>query len=164
MIYGPLPTFRLTLPGAICLDPDTLQEAFEGIDIVYHVAGQVSIASAQEQLVWSVNVDGTRNVIAACIKTGVRRLVYCSSIHALVEPPAGTTVDESCGFDPGKSRGGYDRSKAQASLDVLKAVKQGLNAVIACPTGVIGPLRLPWFDHGQSHPGPGPQLHKSDAC
>jgi dihydroflavonol-4-reductase len=121
------------------LDPDTLQEAFEGIDVVYHVAGQVSIASAQEQLVWSVNVDGTRNVIAACIKTGVRRLVYCSSIHALVEPPAGTTVDESCGFDPGKSRGGYDRSKAQASLDVLKAVQQGLNAVIACPTGVIGP-------------------------
>ena len=56
-----------------------------------------------------------------------------------MEPPAGTTVDESCGFDPGKSRGGYDRSKAQASLDVLKAVKQGLNAVIACPTGVIGP-------------------------
>lgn len=135
----PLAGLPIEIAWGNLLNPDTLQEAFEGIDVVYHVAGQVSIASTQSQLVESVNVEGTRNVIAACIKNGVRRLVYCSSIHALVEPPAGATVDESCGFDPSKSRGGYDKSKAKASLYVLKAVQQGLDAVIACPTGVIGP-------------------------
>jgi len=112
----PLAGLPVEIAWGNLLNPATLIEAFEGIDVVYHVAGQVSIASTHEQLVENVNVGGTRNAIAACIKTGVRRLVYCSSIHALVEPPAGTIVDESCGFDPSKSRGGYDRSKAQASL------------------------------------------------
>jgi dihydroflavonol-4-reductase len=135
----PLAGLPVEIAWGNLLNPATLIEAFEGIDVVYHVAGQVSIASTHEQLVENVNVGGTRNAIAACIKTGVRRLVYCSSIHALVEPPAGTIVDESCGFDPSKSRGGYDRSKAQASLAVLEAVQEGLDAVIACPTGVIGP-------------------------
>ncbi|HHY62964.1 MAG TPA: SDR family oxidoreductase [Firmicutes bacterium] len=121
------------------LVPITLERALEGIDTVYHLAGLVSIAPGQEELLESVNVGGTRNVIEACMKMGVRRLVYCSSIHAIVEPPPGIPIDESCGFDPSKSRGDYDRSKARASLEVLNAVEQGLDAVIVCPTGVIGP-------------------------
>lgn len=48
-------------------------------------------------------------------------------------------MDESLPFDPDNPVGVYDRTKAEASLAVLEAVEQGLDAVIVCPTGVVGP-------------------------
>ena len=54
-------------------------------------------------------------------------------------PRMGVTMDESLGFDQNNPYGEYDRSKAAASLEVQKAAAEGLDAVIVCPTGVIGP-------------------------
>lgn len=122
------------------LNLESLAEAFEGAETVYHLAAIISIESGKEDLLRRINVDGTKNVIRACIKCGVKRLVYTSSIHAIKEPPAGTTIDESCPFEQGESIGAYDKTKAEATLEVLKAVKEkGLDAVVVCPTGVIGP-------------------------
>jgi len=90
-------------------------------------------------LMYKVNVEGTRNVIAACHEMGVRRLVYTSSIHALGRPEEGTTVDETVEFDQTNPSGAYDRTKAIASTLVQEAAKNGLDAVIVLPTGVIGP-------------------------
>lgn len=120
-------------------NPDSLLQAFEGADVVYHVAGIVSIVPGREELLRRVNVRGTRNVVEACIKQRVRRLVYIASIHALVEPAHGTTIDERMAFDPERIATEYGRSKAQAAREVLKGVDRGLDAVIACPTGIIGP-------------------------
>jgi dihydroflavonol-4-reductase len=86
-----------------------------------------------------VNVEGTRNVLEAVRRTGVRRLVYTSSIHALQRPPEGVMIDECLAFDPENPAGPYDQTKAEASLLVLDAVQKGLDAVIVCTTGVIGP-------------------------
>ncbi|MCR4426383.1 MAG: SDR family oxidoreductase [Firmicutes bacterium] len=126
------------VPGNL-LDPASLAQAFRGAEVVYHLAGIVSILPGKRDPVRRVNVEGTYNVIEACLRAGVRRLVYTSSIHALVEPPHGTVIDETCGFDPQRARGHYDRSKAEASLAVLRAAEEGLDSVIICPTGVIGP-------------------------
>jgi len=96
-----------------------------------------------------VNVGGMRNVIAACRANGVRRLVYTSSIHAIAEPPHGTVIDESQPFDPDRVLGDYARSKAHATLLLLDEVRKGgLDVVICCPTGVIGP-----WDYGISNIG-----------
>jgi len=86
-----------------------------------------------------VNVDGTRNVIDAAKQTGVKQLIYTSSIHALERPPEGILIDECLAFDPDNPAGAYDRTKAQASLLVLQASEEGLDTRIICPTGVIGP-------------------------
>ncbi|MDZ4159309.1 MAG: NAD-dependent epimerase/dehydratase family protein, partial [Anaerolineaceae bacterium] len=67
------------------------------------------------------------------------RLVYTSSIHALRREPHGVVITEDVPFDPSNPLGAYDRSKAEASLAVLEAARNGLDAVIVCPTGVIGP-------------------------
>ncbi len=130
------------------LDLASLKKAAKGVDVVYHLAGLISIMPGMDQKVWQVNVEGTRNVIAACRDANVRRLVYTSSIHSFTRVPAGTLVDESIPFDPDNPIGVYDRSKAAATLSVLEAVKEGLDAVIACPTGVIGP-----FDYRKSEMG-----------
>lgn len=120
------------------LDPQSLDKAMRGVDLVFHLAGIISIMPGQDEVMRRVNVDGTRNVLAAAQKAQVKRLVYTSSIHALSRDWKGK-IDETVPFDPDNQAGGYDRSKAQASLAVMEAVKQGLNAVIVCPTGVVGP-------------------------
>jgi dihydroflavonol-4-reductase len=99
--------------------------------------------------VWQVNVEGTRNVLDAARRAQVRRLVYTSSIHAIARAPHGVEMDESLGFDANNPYGEYDRSKATASLEVQKASAEGLNAVIVCPTGVIGPYDFRGSEMGE---------------
>lgn len=120
-------------------DLGALLWAFRGADTVYHLAGLITIAPGREALLRQVNVLGTRNVVEAALRCGVRRLVYTASIHALVEPPHGVVIDERQPFDPERIPTEYGRSKAQAALEVLSGVGRGLDAVIACPTGIIGP-------------------------
>jgi len=121
------------------LDNNSLAVACKGVNTIFHLASLVSIEKGKEELLWRVNVDGTKNMIQAALNAGVDRFVYTSSIHAIERPPEGTPIDESHPFDSNNPAGPYDRTKAVASLEVLEAVKQGLNAVIVCPTGVIGP-------------------------
>lgn len=120
------------------LDPTSLERVLKGIDYVFHMAGIVSIVPGEEKLVWNVNVEGTRNVLKAAKNARVKRLVYTSSIHALSRECTGT-IDEELPFDSDNPAGIYDRTKAAASLAVKQAIKEGLDAVIVCPTGVIGP-------------------------
>jgi dihydroflavonol-4-reductase len=129
-------------------DRDALGRAFRGADIVFHAAGVVSIARGGLRRLRQTNVEGTRTVIAACRDAGVGRLVYTSSVHAFVEPPSGTALTEGAPIDPSRSRGAYDKTKAEATLLVLEACRQGLDAVIGFPSGIIGP-----YDFRPSHTG-----------
>lgn len=131
------------------LDPASLESAMRGVESVYHLAGIISIMPGRNPLVWKVNVEGTRNVLDAARRAGIRRLVYTSSIHAIARAPHGVTMDESLGFDQNNPYGEYDRSKAAASLEVQKAATAGLDAVIVCPTGVIGPYDFRGSEMGE---------------
>ncbi len=121
------------------LDIESLYQAFKNIDTVYHTAGFITILDGQKELIDKVNVEGTRNVISACKKMDVKRLLFTSSITAIQESPNGSKVDEKMPFCVKGKRSFYDISKAVSSMDVLEAVKNGLDAVILCPTGIIGP-------------------------
>lgn len=120
------------------LDPRSLRAAFHGVREAYHLAGMISIQSGDNPRVRAVNVQGTCNVLHAARQAGLQRLVYTSSIHALARAYQGV-IDETVPFDPLHAISSYDRSKAEASLAVLQAAREGLEAVIVCPTGVIGP-------------------------
>src|SRR5271157_724554 len=109
-------------------DVESLTHAFEGADVVYHLAGVISIVNNEWPLVEKVNVIGTRNVIEACRRNGVKRLVHFSSIHALEQEPLDTPVDESRPLVAGRSHPPYDRSKAEAQREIRKAIAAGLNA------------------------------------
>jgi dihydroflavonol-4-reductase len=121
------------------LDYQVLRDAIKGCDVVFHIAGKVSVAPGMGDILHEVNVIGTQNVIKVCMETGVRRMVYTGSIHAFFEPPMGTTIDEKTPFDLHQTCGEYGSSKARACTEVLKAGDQGLDTVIVCPTGVVGP-------------------------
>ncbi|WP_299030175.1 SDR family oxidoreductase [uncultured Thermanaerothrix sp.] len=121
------------------LDEEILHFAMQGVDRVFHLASLIAIRPGMDERVWRVNVEGTRNVIRAALAAGVKRLIYTSSIHAFKRPREMQVVDERVPFDPESPAGVYDRSKAAASLLVRAAVQEGLDAVIVCPTGIVGP-------------------------
>lgn len=126
-----------TVPGDIT-DVNSLTKAFRDVDVVYHLASRISISMNDWNEVKAVNVDGTRNVIEACRKSGVRRLVHFSSIHAIVQEPFSSPVDETRALVDGLAPP-YDRSKAMSEREVMKAVEEGMDAIIIAPTAVIGP-------------------------
>jgi dihydroflavonol-4-reductase len=135
----PLSGLPIEIVRGDVLRKETLTGAVSGVDLVFHMAGVVSISSLDVNLVRTVNVDGTRNVVEAARRAGVRRLVYTSSVHAFTEPPSGGVLVETAGYDPGLAPGDYGKAKAEASRIVLEAVKGGLDAVIVNPVAVLGP-------------------------
>ena len=127
---------------------DSLVRAFRGADVVFHLAGIVSIATGGLKRLHETNVGGTRNVIAACREAGVGRLVYTSSVHAFVEQPPGTCLKETGAIDPLGVHGPYAKTKAEATLLVLEAAREGLDAVVVFPSGIIGPYDFRPSDTG----------------
>jgi len=121
------------------LDPDSLAAAMTGVDTVYHLAGIISILPGADALMRRVNVEGVRNVATAALEAGVERLVHVSSVHAFQRMPQGTLVDETIPLAAEHAAGTYDQTKAQGTLAILEAVQNGLDAVVACPSAIIGP-------------------------
>jgi dihydroflavonol-4-reductase len=133
--------------GDVC-DVESLYTAFRGADVVYHLAAVISIAMNEWPRLEKINVQGPRNVVEACRRAGVRRLVHFSSIHAYAQEPISVPIDESRAMSDTVKSPPYDRSKCAGELIVREAVKEGLDAVIINPTAVLGP-----YDFGPSHQG-----------
>ncbi|NLA10783.1 MAG: SDR family oxidoreductase [Firmicutes bacterium] len=144
----------LVLPGEPCdslkglpieivvadiLDEEALERWMKGVETVYHLAGIISIAPGDEELMFRVNVEGTKNVARAALKAGVRRMVHTASVHAFRREPHGLIMTEETPLSLQGAAGAYDQTKAAGAQAVLEAVAGGLDAVIVCPSGVIGP-------------------------
>ena len=135
-----------TIEGDIC-DLESLCSAFNGAEVVYHLAADISLFMNGWPLLEAVNVIGTRNVVEACLRCGVRRLVHFSSIHALAQEPMSIPVDESRPLVESQNYPPYDRSKAAGEREVCKGIERGLDAIIISPTAIFGPrdYRLSYF-------------------
>ncbi|MBK8264093.1 MAG: NAD-dependent epimerase/dehydratase family protein [Nannocystis sp.] len=120
-------------------DPAALDDALRGVDVVYHTAARISLRTGADPELFRVNVDGTRALIAACQRAGVRRLIHFSSVHALRQEPAEAPLDETRALADRPHDYPYDRSKALAEQLTLDAARAGLDAVIVSPTAVLGP-------------------------
>ena len=122
------------------LRPETLAPAFEGADMVFHLAALISIVGDPTGHVWKVNVGGAANAARAALEAGVTRYVHCSSVHAFDLERCGPSLDESAPRTVGRHAPVYDRSKFAAEQEVRAVVAEGLDAVIVNPSGVFGPL------------------------
>lgn len=129
-------------------DPVSVERALAGARVVFHAAGLISLLRTEWPRLEAVNVIGTRNVVDACVKVGVARLVHFSSVHALVQEPLDVPVDETRPLVDSHRCPPYDRSKAAAEREVLRGLERGLDAVILYPTAMIGP-----HDYRPSHLG-----------
>ena len=105
---------------------------------VVHCASVVSVEDRFEKHVFDTNVNGTQNIIEACLAENITRLIHISSSHAVIEPKHNEIFDES---RPYKMQNDYTYpwSKAKAEQLVINAVDNGLNAIILRPTSIVGP-------------------------
>jgi len=137
----PAPHLRQTtieIREADVRDAAALPAALDGAEAVIHLAAVVKLAPDRDGKVRAVNVDGTRHVLAAARAVGIRRLLHCSSHHALHRFPLSEplhegrplALDEPCD---------YHRSKAEAEREVLQAVEGGQDVVILSPGTMLGP-------------------------
>ncbi len=121
-------------------DAQACQRALEGASVVYHLAACISVGWDSAPRVQGVNVNGTRNVVEACLANRVGRLVHFSSIHAFASDPVGGTIDEQRSLTEDQPANLiYDRTKAEGERVVAEGVARGLDAVIVNPTAALGP-------------------------
>jgi dihydroflavonol-4-reductase len=118
------------------LDPDALLRVVEECDAVFHVAALYSYDANQEQIE-RVNVEGTRNILDACIRGRVSRLVHTSTAGTC-GPVPGREATEADGPPSFELAVAYKRTKLAAERLVLAAAREGLDAVVVNPTTPIG--------------------------
>jgi dihydroflavonol-4-reductase len=124
------------LPGDLD-DTAALDRLCTGVDGLFHVAGWYKLGERDPSVGDRVNVAGTRNVLAAALAHGVRRVVYTSTL-AVNSDTEEQVVDESYRFT-GEHLSHYDRTKAEAHDVALELAAQGLPVVIVQPGLVYGP-------------------------
>jgi dihydroflavonol-4-reductase len=118
--------------------PDIVERAVEGCDLVFHAAAIAAYWRAKPGWIYHVNVEGTRLVMQACLRAGVPRVVHTSSVAAVGVAPGGAVADETTPFDAFSASFAYADSKHRAEAVVRDAVARGLNAVIVNPASVFG--------------------------
>jgi dihydroflavonol-4-reductase len=118
------------------LDRTQLARVFSGCEAVVHVAALYSY-DADPLAVERVNVDGTRNVLEACVRAGVRRLLFTSTAGTC-GPVPGRAATEADSPPPWELAVPYKRTKLAAERLVLAAAADGLDAVVVNPTTPVG--------------------------
>ena len=119
---------------------DSLVKAFEGADIVYHLAGIIDIEGGMDDKVAEINVNGTKNVVKACQQCGVRRLVFMGSVDTYPALPGSLEMEEIWYYDPHILEGTYAKTKAIATQYVLNNTGvDGLETIVLQPSACLGP-------------------------
>jgi nucleoside-diphosphate-sugar epimerase len=110
----------------------------DGIARVYHCAAIVSFNSSDRDEMFKINVEGTANVVNACLNNNVDKLCYVSSVAALGRIYDGVEVSENMSWVDKSNNSNYSRSKHMAEVEVWRGVGEGLNAVIVNPSIILG--------------------------
>ncbi len=123
-------------------DPASVETALAGCEVVFHVAADYRLWVRDPEQMYRSNVEGTRSLIAAARKQGVRRVVYTSSVatmgFASNGHPHGRLTDEDSLVSLDDMIGHYKRSKFMAEQVAFDAARDGVNVVIVNPTTPIG--------------------------
>jgi nucleoside-diphosphate-sugar epimerase len=120
------------------LDVVVLEEALKGVEQVYHCAAIVSFDPKQKQKMYATNVEGTANVVNACIDAGVKKLLFVSSVAALGRIREEGSINETMNWSEATSNSEYGKTKYLAEMEVWRGIGEGLDAVIVNPVIILG--------------------------
>lgn len=120
------------------LDVVCLNETMRGITHVYHSAALVSYDPKDKQKLLKINIEGTANVVNACIDAGVKKLVHVSSVAALGRIRKNEMVTEKMNWTEETSNSIYGKSKYFGEMEVWRGIGEGLNAAIVNPSLILG--------------------------
>lgn len=135
--YPLLEQLRVEQVSGDLAEPDSVAAAASDCDIVFHVAAKAGVWGAWDEY-YRPNVLGTQNIIQACLKNGVKRLVYTSSPSVVFDGTDMEGVDESVPY-PNHYHSWYPQTKAMAEKGVLEANSDQLATVALRPHLIWGP-------------------------
>ncbi len=116
-------------------DRQIVDQVTHGCDVVFHLAAAFRKVDLPNRVYWDVNVNGTRYLLEATDKHGVRKFVYCSTcgVHGdVAEPPAA----ESAPIAPEDY---YQYTKYEGEKVAQEFAQQGVDVTVLRPTAIYGP-------------------------
>ncbi len=129
---------NFTWKEADILDIVVLDEVLENASVVFHCAAKVDFSSRFKDEMMAVNITGTMNVVNACLKNNVKKLVHVSSTSALGRTENDKLITEETEWEPNDNNTNYSISKHLGELEVWRGIEEGLNAVIVNPCIILG--------------------------
>jgi dihydroflavonol-4-reductase len=119
-------------------DVDDMYELTEGMHTVFHCAAIVSYHKKEASRMLEVNINGTKNIVNACIENDVKHFIHVSSISALGDSK-GEIIDEETPRNFNDYHSNYSKGKYLSEQEVWRGIQEGLNATIVNPGVVFGP-------------------------
>ncbi|MEK7484803.1 MAG: NAD-dependent epimerase/dehydratase family protein [Planctomycetota bacterium] len=126
-------------PGDVT-QSEAVNQATQGVSIVFHLAAVVHFWGKYKKQMQTINIQGTQNVVQACLRSDVQRLVYMSTAAVIKRLGGGQMSHEKTLTSRQDMIGPYEQTKYDAEQIVLNAVTQGLDVVVLNPPGPIGPF------------------------
>lgn len=145
------------------LDTTQLEVVMKGITRVYNCAAIVSFTKKNIAELYAVNINGTTNIVNACLDAGVKKLVHVSSVSALGKVKGEQLITEEMMWTENKNKSVYGKSKFLGEMEVWRGIGEGLQAVIVNPSVILGVAdwnngstkifktafeEFPWFSEG----------------
>jgi dihydroflavonol-4-reductase len=118
---------------------ESLENPLVDCEALFHVAADYRLGAPDPSQLYATNVEGTRNLLTAASRAGVKKIVYTSSVATMGIPADGSPGDERTPVELAAMIGHYKRSKFLAEQVVLDAVRAGAPAVIVNPSTPVGP-------------------------
>jgi len=129
---------RIEWVEADVLDVPALLVAMQGVDKVFHTAAVVSYHKSDRKEMYSINVEGTANVVNAALDLGVKKICHVSSIAALNRFKSNPVTEEGEWVDSNDNTH-YGITKHLSEMEVWRGSQEGLDVVIVNPGFIIGP-------------------------
>jgi dihydroflavonol-4-reductase len=123
--------------GDLC-DSASLEKSMAGCDVVFHVAADYRLWVRDPDQMYRTNIEGTRAVLEAARKNGVRRVVYTSSVATMGFASNGYPADENSPVSLANMIGPYKRSKFMAEEVAMSAGRSGMDVVVVNPSTPVG--------------------------
>ena len=127
------------------LDVFSLEEALKDVDYVVHAAAMVSFAPKDRVEMQKVNIEGTANVVNACLVGNIKKLCFVSSVaafgrpgHAIIKKMGEIVIDENQKWEDSETNSTYAVTKYQSECEVWRGQAEGLSTVIVNPSIVLG--------------------------
>lgn len=130
---------KITWFDADVTEPVSLHEAFGKATKVIHAAAVVSFNPRDKSRIYDVNVDGTKNVVDACLANNIQRLLHVSSVAALGREKGQDFIDETNKWADSPINSTYGQSKYLGELQVFRGQEEGLSTVIVNPSLILAP-------------------------
>jgi dihydroflavonol-4-reductase len=117
---------------------DSLEDALEGIEKVYHCAAMVSYDSRDRNELMRTNVEGTANVVNFCLEKNIKKLVHVSSIAAIGRDKNTQSINENAAWQNSPHLTQYAISKYLSEQEVWRGAAEGLEVAIVNPPILLG--------------------------